>query len=79
MGPWQIFLLDSAVNQIHTVMVTGMTLMDLDELRELEAQRLERLHALRMFTITGSKEWWRGPREVCAKGGATMQRPRRHR
>ena len=49
LGPWQIFLLDSAVDQIHTVMVTGMTLMDLDELRELEAQRLERLHALRMF------------------------------
>ena len=25
LGPWQIFLLDSAVDQIHTVMVTGMT------------------------------------------------------
>ena len=61
-GPWQIFLLDAAVEQTWTVMVVGKTLMDLGELRELEAKRLERLHAFRL---------WRKARQ--AKSGAVAR------
>jgi len=80
MGPWQIFLLDAAVEQTWTVMVNAMTLMDLAELQQLEAQRLERLHALKnLGGNTESQERRKGPRKVCTDGGTTMQRPHRDR
>ena len=49
LGPWQIFLLDAIPDQTSTFMVTAMKLMDLDELRDAETKRLERLHALRLW------------------------------
>lgn len=45
-GPWHLFLLDAAVEQTRTVMVNAMTLMNRDELQQLEVRRLARLHAL---------------------------------
>ena len=43
------FFLQTHVEQTSTALVTATTLMDFEKLRELDAQRLERLHALRML------------------------------
>ncbi len=67
LGPWQISLLQTVVEQTFTVLVTATTVMDFAKLSELDAQRLERLHALRMLGRA------RGSR---ARGGA-VKRARR--
>ena len=46
LGPWPASLLYAAVEQTLAALVNGMTPMGLDELRELEAKRLERVHAV---------------------------------
>ena len=79
LGPWQIFLLDATPDQTSTVMVTAMKLMDLDELRDAEMKRLERLHALRLLAKAQKARSGAAVTILHVRRGETMQRQRRRR